>query len=183
MISFEDGLWDILLGIIFMFLAIYPVTRELLGPIWNLVLFLSLLGLMIVAQLLVRHLVSEPRIGYVRLRKTMTLRVLFIISIVMVVITFGLVLLTLFIALIGVPFFRRVCGFDRVTAFFAAMPWYHPLDEPRALDYNDYNQPGLYSSDAYRSSDHDPVIVGLELGETTWHWLYLPLVAREYPSP
>lgn len=26
------------------------------------------------------------------------------------------------IALIGVPFFRRVCGFDRVTAFFAAMP-------------------------------------------------------------
>lgn len=26
------------------------------------------------------------------------------------------------IALIGVPFFRRVCGFDRVTAFYAAMP-------------------------------------------------------------
>lgn len=26
------------------------------------------------------------------------------------------------IALAGVPFFRRVCGFDRVTAFYAAMP-------------------------------------------------------------
>lgn len=26
------------------------------------------------------------------------------------------------IALIGVPFFHRVCGFDRVTAFYAAMP-------------------------------------------------------------
>ena len=26
------------------------------------------------------------------------------------------------IALVGVPFFRRVCGFDRVTAFYAAMP-------------------------------------------------------------
>lgn len=26
------------------------------------------------------------------------------------------------IALIGVPFFRRVCGFDRITAFYAAMP-------------------------------------------------------------
>lgn len=95
MISFEDGLFDLLLGITFMFLAIYPVTRELLGPIWNFVLFLSLLALAIVAQLLVRHLVSEPRIGYVRLRKTLTLRVLLIITVVMVVITFGLVLLTL----------------------------------------------------------------------------------------
>lgn len=26
------------------------------------------------------------------------------------------------IGLVGVPFFRRVCGFDRVTAFYAAMP-------------------------------------------------------------
>lgn len=26
------------------------------------------------------------------------------------------------IALIGVPFFHRVCGFDRITAFYAAMP-------------------------------------------------------------
>jgi hypothetical protein len=95
MISFEDGLYDLLLGITFMFLAIYPVTRELLGPIWNMVLFLSLLALAIVAQLLVRHLVSEPRIGYVRLRKTLTLRFLLIITVVMVVITFGLVLLTL----------------------------------------------------------------------------------------
>ena len=95
MISFEDGLFDLLLGITFMFLAIYPVTRELLGPIWNMVLFLSLLALAIVAQLLVRHLVSEPRIGYVRLRKTLTLRFLLIITVVMVVITFGLVLLTL----------------------------------------------------------------------------------------
>lgn len=28
----------------------------------------------------------------------------------------------LVIGLIGVPFFRRVCGFDRVTAFYSAMP-------------------------------------------------------------
>ena len=95
LMSFEDGLWDLLLGIIFMFLAIYPVTRELLGPVWNLVLFLSLLALMIVAQLVVRHLVSEPRIGYVRPRRSPKLRLLGIIAVVMVLITFGLVVLTL----------------------------------------------------------------------------------------
>jgi predicted extracellular nuclease len=38
-------------------------------------------------------------------------------------------------------------------------------DEPRALDYNDHNQPGLYNPDAYRSPEHDPAIVGLRLGE------------------
>jgi hypothetical protein len=47
------------------------------------------------------------------------------------------------------------------------VPWHINADEPRALDYNDYNQPGLYSPDAYRSSDHDPVIVGLQLAGPT----------------
>ena len=61
--------------------------------------------------------------------------------------------------------------------------WYSSADEPRALDYNDYNQPGLYNPDAYCPSDHDPAIVGSRLGETTLYWLYLPLVACEYTSP
>jgi hypothetical protein len=95
LMSFEDGLWDLLLGIIFMFLAIYPVTRELLGPVWNLILFLSLLALMVVGQLVVRHIVSEPRIGYVRPRRSPKLRLLAMITVVMVLTTFGLVVLTL----------------------------------------------------------------------------------------
>jgi uncharacterized repeat protein (TIGR01451 family) len=42
--------------------------------------------------------------------------------------------------------------------------WHINADEPSALDYNDYNLPlGLYNPDQYRSSDHDPVIVGLDL--------------------
>jgi hypothetical protein len=93
--TFEDGLWDILLGITFMSLAIYPVTRELLGPVWNLVLFLCLLALWVVLQLLLRHLVSEPRIGYVRSRRTPKLRLLVIFTALMVLITFGLVIWTL----------------------------------------------------------------------------------------
>jgi hypothetical protein len=43
-------------------------------------------------------------------------------------------------------------------------------DEPRTLDYNDYNQPGLYNPDACRLSDRDPVITGLELRIDTRFW-------------
>jgi hypothetical protein len=95
LMTFEDGLWDLLLGIIFMFLAIYPLTRQLLGPVWNLILFLSLLALLVLLQLVVRRLVSEPRIGYVRPRRSPKLRLLGIITVVMVLATFGLVVLTL----------------------------------------------------------------------------------------
>ena len=41
--------------------------------------------------------------------------------------------------------------------------WHINADEPAALDYNDYNQPLLYTDGPWRSSDHDPVIVGLDL--------------------
>ncbi|MEJ2600959.1 MAG: hypothetical protein P8Z00_21685 [Anaerolineales bacterium] len=95
LMSFEDGLWDLLLGTIFMFLAIYPITRQLLGPEWNLILFLCMLALVVVIQLVVRRLVSEPRIGYVQPRRTPKLRLLAVITVVMVLATFGLVLLTL----------------------------------------------------------------------------------------
>jgi hypothetical protein len=44
-----------------------------------------------------------------------------------------------------------------------ATAWHVNADEPSALDYNDYNQPALYNPDPYRSSDHDPVLVGLNL--------------------
>lgn len=41
--------------------------------------------------------------------------------------------------------------------------WAINADEPRGKDYTSFNQPELYQADAYRSSDHDPVIVGLVL--------------------
>jgi hypothetical protein len=46
--------------------------------------------------------------------------------------------------------------------------WHINADEPSALDYNtDYKSAGqiasLYAADQFRASDHDPVIVGLEL--------------------
>ncbi|MFI2813115.1 ExeM/NucH family extracellular endonuclease [Microbulbifer sp. JSM ZJ756] len=49
-----------------------------------------------------------------------------------------------------------------------ATAWHINADEPRALDYNtEYKSAeqvnSLYSADAYRASDHDPVIVELDL--------------------
>ncbi len=42
--------------------------------------------------------------------------------------------------------------------------WHINADEPVALDYNtEFNQPLLYHPDSFRSSDHDPVVVGLDL--------------------
>ena len=92
--NFEDGLWDLLLGTIFMLLAIYPLTREALGPEWNIVLFLVSLGLLVGAQLALRHFISGPRIGHARPRRTPKLRLLLIFTIIMVLLTLSLVLVT-----------------------------------------------------------------------------------------
>jgi len=40
--------------------------------------------------------------------------------------------------------------------------WHINADEPNAINYDDaFNQSGLYSPDEFRSSDHDPILVGL----------------------
>ncbi len=53
------------------------------------------------------------------------------------------------------------------AAISAVGEWHINADEPRSLDYNEeFKTPGqilsLYAPDAYRSSDHDPVIVGIK---------------------
>jgi predicted extracellular nuclease len=60
--------------------------------------------------------------------------------------------------------------------------WHIDADEPSVLDYNtEYKTPGqvisLYAADEYRSSDHNPVVVDLELG---FERVYLPVVMRGY---
>jgi hypothetical protein len=95
MINFEDGLWDLMLGLIFMALAVYPLTRQWLGPEWNLVLFLVVLGVVIFVQQVVRRRVSAPRIGYVVPRRTPKLRLVLVVLVLMVAATLVLVLVTL----------------------------------------------------------------------------------------
>ena len=94
MMNFEDGLWDLLLGTIFMFLAIYPITRELLGPEWNIVLFLGVLLFLAIGYFVLRYFISVRRIGYVRPRPSPKLRLLAIFTLIMVLLTFSLLLVT-----------------------------------------------------------------------------------------
>lgn len=54
------------------------------------------------------------------------------------------------------------------TQVTGAKEWHINADEPRALDYNtEFKSLGqisnLYNADPFRSSDHDPVIIGLDL--------------------
>ncbi len=60
--------------------------------------------------------------------------------------------------------------------------WHINADEPAVLDYNlDYKSPtqqtSLYASDAFRSTDHDPLIIGLNLASPAWS-VFLPLIRR-----
>ena len=54
--------------------------------------------------------------------------------------------------------------------------WHINADEPSVLDYNtEFKTQDLYAPTPYRSSDHDPVVVGLRLGVQP---LFLPIIAR-----
>ena len=95
LLNYEDGLWDVLLGSIFMMLAVYPITRSRLGPAWNLALFVGLLLLAVVVMMVVRLKVSTPRLGYVESKGSPKLRLILAITILLVVLTLALVILTL----------------------------------------------------------------------------------------
>jgi predicted extracellular nuclease len=56
------------------------------------------------------------------------------------------------------------------TKVIATRIWHINADEPRVLDYNlEYQSPEqqaeYYAADAYRASDHDPVLVAIQLDE------------------
>jgi hypothetical protein len=95
LLNYEDGLWDILLGLTFLALSVYPVTREILGPTINLGLFLVLLAVLVIGLTLVRRSVSVPRIGVVRVRRSPEKTALTVGLAVIVLATLGLVLATL----------------------------------------------------------------------------------------
>jgi hypothetical protein len=95
LLNYEDGIWDLLLGFIFMLLAVYPVTRAALGPTWNLVLYLVCLTIGVVVSQLVRYRISTPRLGYVKPKRARSQKLLVLVLIILVSATLGLVIATL----------------------------------------------------------------------------------------
>jgi hypothetical protein len=95
LLSYEDGLWDLLLGAVFLLLAIYPITRARLGPTWNLVFFVGLLLLVTAIFSGLRRRISTPRLGYVSARYTPAKKLILAFTMALVALTAGLVILTL----------------------------------------------------------------------------------------
>ncbi len=60
--------------------------------------------------------------------------------------------------------------------------WHINTDEPSVIDYTTaYKPQDLYAPTPYRASDHDPVVVGLDL-KTLYHYqLYLPVIDEKQP--
>ena len=53
---------------------------------------------------------------------------------------------------------------ELATMVTGAKVWHINADEPRFLDYNaEYNPTNLFRPDPFRSSDHDPILIGLRL--------------------
>jgi len=93
--NYEDGLWDILLGLVMLLLSIYPITRELLGPELNLVLFLVALAILVIGLSAARRYISTPRLGYAKQRRTPTTKLLVALTTGLVLLTLGCVIATL----------------------------------------------------------------------------------------
>jgi hypothetical protein len=64
--TFEDGIWEIYLGSFFILMSFYNVTREILGPAWNAVLFLGCSLLLAAFALIAKKYLTQPRIGLVK---------------------------------------------------------------------------------------------------------------------
>lgn len=71
--------------------------------------------------------------------------------------------------------------FSKVTG---AEVWHINSTEPRTIDYNEENiTDDLYEVNPYRSSDHDPVLVGLNLVASNVSIQELSTSAKAYPNP
>jgi hypothetical protein len=95
LVNYEDGLWDIMLGLVFLALSVFPATREILGPVWNMVLFLIVLAALAAGLGLARRTVSAPRLGRVRMRHTPQKAILSVLLGLTLSATLGLLFVTL----------------------------------------------------------------------------------------
>lgn len=74
--SFDDGLWDVLLGCVVLMFAIAPFLSASLGDFWSSAIFLPFWALAFLVVWLVRRRVVAPRTGFVKLGRARMARLM-----------------------------------------------------------------------------------------------------------
>ena len=95
LVNYEDGLWDITLGLIFLALGIYPLTRQLFGPTINFTLYLAFLAIVVIVQQIARRFISAPRIGVVKKLWSKPKLIVLTVLILLLLLTLVLTVITL----------------------------------------------------------------------------------------
>jgi hypothetical protein len=65
-IATQDGMWDILIGCIFLIFAFAPYLSTKMGDFWSSIVFIPFWGLVALGIKLVRKYIIKPRIGVVK---------------------------------------------------------------------------------------------------------------------
>lgn len=111
---FDDGIWEIYLGLFFILMSFYDLTRELLGPALNGVLFLGLSLLLAFLAMTVKKRMIQPRLGFVKLG-TETKKKIKVANIVIV----GLVLITFVLVILGANALLNEPTWERLPQWFS----------------------------------------------------------------
>lgn len=96
LLTFEDGLWDIILGSVFLLMSVYPLTRELLGPTWNVLAFSLVLIVLLLGAAWARVALAIPRRGVAKPRPSTTRPITLVFRVTLVLALLTVVLWTLF---------------------------------------------------------------------------------------
>jgi hypothetical protein len=94
--TLDDGIWEIYLGLFFTLMSLYPLTRKLLGPAWNIVLVTGVLLALVGFVWLLKRSLTLPRTGVVKFNQgtKSKIRIANIITWVLVLGTFAVMILS-----------------------------------------------------------------------------------------
>jgi hypothetical protein len=123
--TFEDGLWDVLIGSVVLMFAIAPFLSRYLGDFWSSAVFVPVWGLVYVAVRLARKHVVVPRIGVVKFGPARVKKMLRFNIVSVCVLTAGLVLGVVSSMDLGVPGWMHAARFGLVIlASFSLAAFY-----------------------------------------------------------
>jgi hypothetical protein len=94
--SLEDGIWEIYLGLFFIVMSFYSITRQLLGPLLNAIFVVGMLLLLVGLAWIAKKRITQPRIGAVKLgpQSKKKIKAAHMITWALVLATFALLILS-----------------------------------------------------------------------------------------